>query len=175
VKCVKDIKHLTEEMRRLLLFIDSFILWLLLTWALNTQSLLVGIGVSLLVTLIFGERFSRKPIKWFEPQRYFWLIVLYMPFFAWQCIKANLDVAYRVLHPKMPIEPGIVKVRTRLKSKVGRTVLANSITMTPGTLSVDIKDEYLYIHWIKVYAKDEENATRIIVKKFERFLVRIFE
>jgi len=135
----------------------------------------VGIGVSLLVTLIFGERFSRKPIKWFEPQRYFWLIVLYMPFFVWQCIKANLDVAYRVLHPKMPIEPGIVKVRTRLKSKIGRTVLANSITMTPGTLSVDIKDEYLYIHWIKVYAKDEENATRIIVKKFERFLVRIFE
>ncbi len=162
-------------MRRVLLFIDSFILWLLLTWALNYQNSLVGVGVSLLVTLIFGKRFSQRPIKWFEPQRYFWLIVLYMPFFTWQCLKANLDVAYRVLHPKMPIEPGIVRVKTKLKSKIGRTVLANSITMTPGTLSVDIKDEYLYIHWIKVYAQDEENATRIIVKKFERFLVRIFE
>ncbi len=162
-------------MRRFLLFIDSIILWLLLTWKFNLQTILVGIAFSLLVALIFGKRFSQRPIKWFEPQRYFWLIFVYMPFFAVQCVKANLDVAYRVIHPKMPISPGIVRVKTKLKSKIGRTVLANSITMTPGTLSVDIRDEHLYIHWIKVYAKDEEGATRVIVSKFEWLLMKIFE
>ncbi len=128
----------------------------------------------MIVALIFGKVFSQKPLKWFEPQRYFWLIC-YFPFFAWECIKANLDVTYRVLHPKMPIEPGIVKVKTKLKSGIGRTILANSITMTPGTLSVDIKDEYLYIHWIKVEAQDVETATQIIVRKFEGLLIKIFE
>ena len=168
-------------MRRFLLFIDSMILWLLLTWPFNQpwpyniQSIMVGVAISLLVTLIFGKRFSQRPIKWFEPQRYFWLILVYMPIFTLQCLKANVDVAYRVIHPKMPIKPGIVKVKTKLKSKIGRTVLANSITMTPGTLTVDIQDEYLYIHWIKVYAEDEENATRLIVKKFEWLLIKIFE
>lgn len=162
-------------MRRFILFIDAFILWLLLTWTFNYQSIIVGIGVSLLVALVFGKSFSQKPVKWFEPQRYFWLIICYLPLLIWECIKANLDVAYRVLHPMMPIEPGIVKVRTRLKSGIGRTFLANSITMTPGTLSVDIRDECLYIHWIKVRAQDVETATSQIVKKFEGLLMRIFE
>lgn len=162
-------------MRRFVLSVNSFILWLLLTWTLNYQSLIVGGCIALLIGIVFGESFSRKSIKWFEPQRYFWLIVCYIPLFAWECIKANLDVAYRVLHPKMPIEPGIVKVKTKLKSGIGRTVLANSITMTPGTLSVDIRGEYLYIHWIKVRAQDIETATSQIVDRFEGLLMRIFE
>lgn len=162
-------------MRRFILFIDAFILWLLLTWTFNYQSIVVGIGVSLLVALVFGKSFSQKPFKWFKPQRYFWLIICYLPLLVWECIKANLEVAYRVLHPMMPIKPGIVKVKTRLKSGIGRTFLANSITMTPGTLSVDIRDECLYIHWIKVRAQDVETATSQIVKKFEGLLMRIFE
>lgn len=162
-------------MRRVILFIDALILWGLLTWRLHYQNWIAGVLVALVVTLAFGKRFSERPMKWFAPHRYFWLIVVYFPLFAWECIKANLDVAYRVLHPRMPIEPGIVKVRTRLKSEIGRSVLANSITMTPGTLSVDIRDEYLYIHWIKVRSQDVETATSQIVARFEGLLMRIFE
>ncbi len=99
----------------------------------------------------------------------------YLPIFLWECIKANMDVAYRVLHPKMPIKPGIVKVKTKLKTDIAKTFLANSITMTPGTLSVDIKDEFLYIHWIYVRDEGMEKATEIIVDKFEKHLKRIFE
>jgi len=162
-------------MRRLVLYIDALILWLLLTWTVNYQSLLVGAVVSLLVALAFGKTFSQAPLKWFALHRYFWLIACFLPLFTWECIKANLDVAYRVLHPMLPIKPGIVKVRTTLKSKIGRTVLASSITMTPGTLVVDLKDEYLYIHWIWVRAQDVDGATSQIVRKFERVLERIFE
>jgi multicomponent Na+:H+ antiporter subunit E len=92
-------------------------------------------------------------------------------------IKANFDVAYRVVHPKLPIKPGIVKVKTRLKSDTGLTFLANSITLTPCTMSVDIDREngYLYIHWINVKSTDVEKATEIIVSRFEKILEKIFE
>ncbi len=99
----------------------------------------------------------------------------YLPIFLWECIKANIDVAYRVLHPKMPIRPGIVKVRIKLKTDIAKTFLANSITMTPGTMSVDIKGNHLYIHWIYIRDKEIEKATQIIVNKFEKHLKRIFE
>ncbi len=89
--------------------------------------------------------------------------------------KANFDVAFRVLHPKRPINPGIVKIKTRIKSEMGKTFLANSITLTPGTFTVDIKDEFLYIHWINVKTTDVEEASRTIAGRFEKFLIKIFD
>ena len=90
-------------------------------------------------------------------------------------IKANFDVAYRVLHPEMPINPGIVKVKTTLKTETGKTFLANSITLTPETRTVDIVDDNLYVHWINVSTLDPEEQTKIIVARFEKFLRRICE
>jgi len=162
-------------MRKIVLIIDLMLLWLLLTCTVNYQSLIIGLSTSVIIALVLGNKYTRHPVKWLSPKRYFWLIVCYIPIFTWDCLKANFDVAYRVLHPKMPIAPGIVRVKTRLKSRIGRTVLANSITMTPGTLSVDIDAEYLYIHWIKVWAQDEKTATEMIVGKYEKLLIKIFE
>jgi multicomponent Na+:H+ antiporter subunit E len=95
--------------------------------------------------------------------------------FIWECIKANFDVAYRVLHPAMPIKPGIVKVPLEIKSETGRAFLANSITMTPGTISVDIVEDTLYVHWIYVSSEDPEIYTRKISGRFERYIKMIFE
>jgi len=109
--------------------------------------------------------------------RYWYFFVYYLPRFVWECFKANVDVAYRVSHPKMPINPGIVKVKTSLKTDTALTFLANSITLTPGTLSVDIDRDkgVLYVHWIDVKAKDVEPATRIVVERFEKILKKIFD
>lgn len=161
-------------MKRIVLFITAFILWLLLTWTLNWQYLLVGIVVAFLVAILFGNLAVQEPKKFFQINRWFWL-ACYIPMFIWECIKANIDVAYRVLHPKMPIKPGIVKVKTTLKTDMAKTALANSITMTPGTLSVDIEGEYLYIHWIYVQATEIEEASQKIVSKFEKLLTKIFD
>ena len=92
-------------------------------------------------------------------------------------MKANIDVAFRVSHPECPINPGIVKVKTNLKSDTALTFLANSITLTPGTLSVDIDQSQgvLYVHWINVRSQDTGKATRMVVERFERILKRIFE
>ena len=82
---------------------------------------------------------------------------------------------YRVIHPKMPVKPGIVKVKSSLKTDIGKVFLANSITMTPGTITVDIIDDYFYVHWIYVYSKDPAIYTQKILGRFEKYLKRIFE
>ncbi|MFH1942123.1 MAG: Na+/H+ antiporter subunit E [bacterium] len=161
-------------MRKIILIIFSFIVWLGLTWTLEWQNLVVGGVVAITVGLIFGNLFVNEPAKVFQFSRWLWF-VMYIPVFFWEMVKSNFDVAYRVLHPKMPISPGIVKVRTNLQSEMGKVFLANSITLTPGTFTIDLKDEFLYIHWINVRYKDIDKATQNIVSKFEKYLIKIFD
>lgn len=100
----------------------------------------------------------------------------YIAVFIWECIKANIDGVYRVGHPDLPIRPGIVKVKTTLTSDIGLTFLANSLTLTPGTMTVDIDREngFLYVHWIDVKSEDVVKATDLIVRKFETILKKVF-
>jgi multicomponent Na+:H+ antiporter subunit E len=161
-------------MRYIALFILSLIFWLLLTFKLTIPNIIVGTVASLICSLLFGRFFITNVYKLLQPQRYYWFII-YLLVFIWECIKANLDVAYRVLHPAMPIRPGIVKVKTTLKSDLAKMLLANSITMTPGTISVDIIDDNLYIHWIYIRSEDPEVYTSIITGAFEKYIKRIIE
>lgn len=161
-------------MRKLVLFIVTFILWLLLTHTLRSQFVITGAVVSLLTALLFGNMFVKNWNKVFQITRYFWFL-WYLVIFIWECIKANFDVAYRVLHPALPIKPGIVKAKVKLKTDIARTFLANSITMTPGTLSVDITGENIFIHWICIRDRNSEVSCQKIVDRFESILARIFE
>lgn len=164
-------------MQKISLMILSYILWLCLSWDFHIQSLIIGGVVSLFSGLVMGKHFFNKDtVKVLNPVRWFFFI-LYIPYFIWYMIVANFQVMYLVLHHKMPIKPGIVKVKTEMKSRAARVFLANSITLTPGTLTVDIIDDegYLYIHWIDVVYEDIEEHTELIVRKFERILRRIFE
>lgn len=167
-------------MRRCIYFFVALATWLLIAWPvhagrLDGQILVAGIVAALLVSLLFHEILPREHHIFINPMRLFWLLV-YLPVLFFFVLKANLDVVYRALHPQMPIRPGIVKVHTELKTASGITALANSITLTPGTLTVDLDDSGdLYIHWIYVRATDTETATRQIVSRFEWFLKRIFE
>ena len=162
-------------MRRLIYFILAFIVWLLLTWSLDAQTVIAGLAVSVVVSLLFHEILPKEHHVFISPVRIFWLIV-YIPVFFYYVIMANFDVVYRVIHPKMPIKPGIVKIKTNLKTESGITALANSITLTPGTLTVDLTDDgFLYVHWINVKSTDVEGATKRIGQKFEYFIAKIFE
>lgn len=161
-------------MRYITLFILSLIFWMLLTFEFTIPNIIVGTISSIICALFFGKVFVTNIYKLLQPRRYFWFII-YLFVFIWECIKANLDVAYRVLHPAMPIRPGIVKVKTTLKSDMAKMLLANSITMTPGTISVDIIDDDLYIHWIYIRSEDPEVYTGIITGAFEKYIKRIIE
>ena len=161
-------------MRHVAVFILSMLFWLMLTFEFTVPNIIAGAAASLITSLIFTRFFITNVNKLIQPHRYFWFLV-YLVVFIWECIKANIDVAYRVLHPAMPIRPGIVKVKTTLKSDMAKMLLANSITMTPGTISVDIIDDYLYIHWIYISSEDPEIYTEIITGAFEKYIKRIIE
>jgi len=162
-------------MKKLVLGIISFLCWMVLTWTLYLPSLLVGLVVSMFIALWFGDVFVERARNFFQIKRLAYLLY-YIPLFTYYCLLANFDVAYRVLHPALPIEPGIVKVKTTLTNTTAKVALANSITLTPGTLSVEMTDDgYLYVHWIKVRTRDVEEATKMIIRKFEKVLKEIFE
>jgi len=161
---------------RLILFFLGLLVWLGLCWPVDLEHILAGVLVAGLVSYMTGDMFVKRPYVFKRASRYLWFL-FYLPLFIWECIKANIDVAWRVTHPNRPINPGIVKVKTSLKSDAALTFLANSITLTPGTLSVDIDEEagFLYVHWIDVKDTDIEKASQLIVQRFERILRRIFE
>jgi multicomponent Na+:H+ antiporter subunit E len=161
-------------LRRILLFVAAFALWAMFTWVPDQQEMLAGAVVSAGIALLFSEIFVINAAKVFSPRRWIYFF-RYMPMFLYYVVLANLDVAYRVIHPRLPINPGIVKIKTSLKSEIAQTMLANSITLTPGTLSVDIKDGDMYIHWIDVKSQDVEEATKMIAQRFEKYLKEIFE
>jgi multicomponent Na+:H+ antiporter subunit E len=152
----------------------TFVLWLLLTLKFSLENLLAGAAVSLLVSLLFAKYFFKNGGKFLQPQRYFWFLI-YIAIIIWECIKANFDVAYRVLHPSMPIKPGIVKVKLTLKSDFARAMLANSITMTPGTIAVDIVDDELFVHWIYVSTENPEEYRQKIAGRFEKYIKKTFD
>lgn len=111
--------------------------------------MLFGVIFSFIVGFIARTVFIKDNYRMANPVRWIAFIVYLFPFF-FAMAKANVDVAYRVITGK--IHPGIVRISPELKTDLGISMLANSITLTPGTLSVDIdeKTNDLYIHWINV-------------------------
>jgi multicomponent Na+:H+ antiporter subunit E len=84
--------------------------------------------------------------QWGGNFKIFFRFMAYLPWLFYQIILSNLHVARMVLHPRMPIDPGIIEFKTKLKSSISQTTLANSITLTPGTITVDIRDGKYYVH-----------------------------
>ncbi len=150
-----------------------FFLWIVLTYPFSIHEWEAGALIAFLGALLSYKQLSMSGVK--NIRRIGILLFWYLPVFTWEMIKANLHVALIVLNPKMPINPGIVKIKTNLKSPVARVWLANSITLTPGTLSLDIDGQYLYIHWITVGAEDVEGATKEIAGTFEKILEAMFK
>ncbi len=161
-------------MRYLTLFILAFLFWMLLTFELSLSNIVAGAVTALVTSMLFTRHFFDKVNKFLQPRRYFWLLV-YLVVLIWECVKANFDVAYRVLHPAMPIRPGIVKVKLELKSDFARAMLANSITMTPGTIAVDIVGDDLFVHWIYVSSEDPAIYRSKVAGRFEKYIKKTFE
>jgi multicomponent Na+:H+ antiporter subunit E len=74
--------------------------------------------------------------------------IKYLPWLLWQVVLANIDLAYRTLHPKMPISPGIISFKNEFKTEMAMVTLANSITLTPGTVTIEVKEEEFIVHAI---------------------------
>jgi multicomponent Na+:H+ antiporter subunit E len=143
---------------------------LALTWAalqgdLNVTNLVIGFLVSAAVIYVFRQMF-------FEP-RYFAKIglgiKLVLVFFK-ELIKANLSVLKVVISPRLRVRSGVIAVPTELRNDVALTLLANMITLTPGTLTLDISPDrrYLFVHTLNL--DDPEDVKREIRMAFEVYL-----
>ena len=172
--------------QRLVLFFVCYAFWLVLAWPVApengslpagalAQVLGVGAVVAAFVALVMREVVRVNFVRFLNPVSWFWALV-YLFVFGYYALRGGLDVTWRVLHPKMPIRPGIVKMRSTLLTDTGRTALANSITLTPGTLTIDVSDDgVFYVHWLNVTTLDEEQAAQEVLRRFEWFIRRIFE
>jgi multicomponent Na+:H+ antiporter subunit E len=154
-------------------FFLLLILWVMLTTTFHYQEFWPGVAIALLIALFTNEFYLRLGFPPITPKRFIYFI-WYIIILFFEIIRANFDVALRVIRPSLPINPGVVIIQTELKSDIAKAILANSITLTPGTFTLDIQEDKLLIHWIDVSATDIENTTQVIGEKFEKYLRIIF-
>ena len=159
--------------RIIITFIFLMIVWLLFTFSLKPFSLLLGIIFSFTIALLTYDLFVEKQEKIQQGElpsfQYFFGYVIVL---LYEIYLGSFFVVYAVL--TMKIKPGIVKISTQLKSKLAQALLASSITLTPGTVTVDLQDDYLYVHWLSVKTTNVHKAAKIIKGRFEAQLKRIF-
>ncbi len=158
-------------------FIFTFVVllatWFLITGSVEIQEVLFGVAVALGVAAATAATFTEQGLAHLAPRRLLYLL-LYIPYYFYQVVVANLDVVYRVLSPSLPIKPGFVIAKTKLKTDSGKLALANSITLTSGTIVADVVGNELLVHWIYVKEESVEGATSSIVGPFEKWLEVIF-
>ncbi len=153
-----------------LVFVLALVLWLGLTASTAPAELVTGLLVAAVAALLAADRppvLGGIRLSVGAPLA----LLRYLLVFFLALLRANLDMARRVLSPGLPLRPAVVRVRTALASDLGRLVLANSITLTPGTLTVDVDGDQLLVHWIDCPpGSDLEGHTRVIAADFERHL-----
>ena len=165
---------MTMRTRYLVLFFIAWIFWLLLTWSVQVASVITGMVVAGITSLLFGQYFYTSIYKLRQFRRFF-TVIPFLAFFTWQTIKANFDVAWRVLHYKVPIQPAIIRVPLNVQTDMARAVLACALTMTPGTIVIDIQDDCMYVHWIYVDKKDPDTYALERIRRYERYIQTIFD
>lgn len=139
-------------LRFLIMFILVFGVWLILTFSLLWQEVVIGLILALIITFFTRDFIFKKPITHLlNPTRWF-NFLKYLLFFLWLEIQAHMDLSYRIISGK--INPVIIKLPTTFKTDIGKTMLSNSINLTPGTLTIKVGKEF-YVHCITHKASEK--------------------
>ncbi len=140
-------KRFTRDLPGSMLIMSMLMgLWLLISGSFDWQHFVTGIFLMGLLTLFWAqmtvEEVGKTRFSWHQLK----LLLRYVAFLELEILKANFIVAYIVLSPKMPISPGLIVLQCNLKKDLTRVLYANSITMTPGTITVDLEGDRLLVH-----------------------------
>lgn len=146
-----------------------FVFWLVISASLAPADLALGAGLSLLLGG-WSARFLWAGAAPWLGRRELGALLLYLPRFAVQISHAAVHVARLVLDPGLPIEPRLVVCRTGLRRQLARVAFAQAVTMTPGTLAVDMKDGDFLVHCL-----DEASAQQLLSGRLESEIAHIFE
>ncbi len=156
----------------------AFISYIVFSGSVSLYDIVTGVAVAVLAGIITANLLVYDYRKLYNPLRLFWLLAYAAYYLTVAEIKAHVDVARRILHPKLPVNPAIVRVPFEVDSDYSIVTIANSITNTPGTVTVDLNTgkKVLYVHWIDASKGLAPEVTReSISRTFEFFAKKIFE
>jgi len=166
--------------QRISSFILIFIVWIIFAGRVSLDVIIIGIIASLLTTVLLSEmlfRASNRKFNLTESLHKIFLIIMFIPVFFYEAVKSAVQVSNYIFKKDISFSPGIIKVKTKLTNVTAITILANLITLTPGTLTLDFdkSERAYYIHWIDVKTREEAEAGKEIIEKFENWLDVIFK
>jgi len=131
--------------QRISLLVALFLFWLLLSGHYTPFLLAAGAG-SCLAVVLFSDRLMSVLDREGHPIHLGRNALVYWPWLIWEIVKAAWDVTRRILDPRLPISPMLIRVKATQQSDVGRVIYANSITLTPGTISMELEEDTILVH-----------------------------
>ena len=168
-----DLRTRWTAVRFAITFLSLLAGWLLLTWSLDIGSVLAGVISSLLVSAVTyrifvdeteaGRRAHLPRVHMFA----FFLCLLVFNMYV-----ASFRVLWGILRGK--INPGVVHFRTRLKTEIARVALSSSITLTPGTITLDLTEDHLVVHWLDAQTTHSRYAGELIKGMYEKLLRKVW-
>ncbi len=143
-----------------------FTMWIILSNNFQIFNIFIGLGISFFISLLYIKMFEHKEFEFINP---FWFGV-YILVLLKNLLISNIQISKRILSKDMELSPAILGVKTELKSEWKKLLLANSITLTPGTLTLEVKDDTFYIHVIEYQNGSDK---QMIIKEFEDIIAKI--
>ncbi len=154
-------------------FLSLFVGWLLFTWSIDPGSLLAGGIASFVVALVTYRIFvdeTEAGRRAHLPRPDMFLVFLIVMVF--NMYVASFQLLWQIMRGK--INPGIVHFRTRLKTDIARVALTSAITLTPGTITLDLDDDHLIVHWLDVQTTHSRHAGELVKGSYEKLLGRVW-
>jgi multicomponent Na+:H+ antiporter subunit E len=158
------------------LIIPLILIYLIYTGSYSWFELLLSIIVAVLVGYLFGDAVVKNAGKVYSVRRWFWGLVYAILYFTVIEAKAHWGVLKLIFKPRN-VRPAIVRIPYNVETDYALTTIANSVTNTPGTITVDVDQDrkYLYIHWIRAVDISEEGARKHVTELFEKYAKKIFD
>jgi multicomponent Na+:H+ antiporter subunit E len=155
----------------------TFIVYIVFTGSVSIYDLMTGFIVAVVTGVLFSNIALSNALKVIDPRRWYILVRYAIRYFIIDETLAHVDVIKRILHPRVPVNPAIVKVPYYVETDYAKTCIACSITNTPGTVVVEIdeNERFFYIHWIDAKTLEPEKARESISKVFEEYSKKIFD
>lgn len=148
------------------------IFWIVLCEKISLETIALGIILCFVINTVNKKFFNidlsnrKSGVRLGFKRLGYWIEYIFI--LVKEIVVANINVAIIVLSPSMNISPSVIKIKTSLKSDFYRTILANSITLTPGTITVDMVGEEMVVHCLKQEYKDD-----LMNSKFEKVLLKM--
>ena len=160
--------------RFIITFISLMAGWFLFTWSIDPGSLAAGAGASLVVAwltfrIFVEEQEADRRAHLFQPH----VLIVFAVVLVYAMYVASFQVLWHIIRGR--INPGVVHFRTRLKTDIARVAITSAITLTPGTITLDLDDDHLIVHWLDMRTTHSRYAGELIKGTYEKLLKRVWQ